>query len=71
MSGPSDKDNYMQSVVELLAAWREFKKGHDVESLRMKCCAVSEEFFRSLDSFEIEAMIMVEDELKARKEELE
>ena len=65
MSGPSDKDNFIVATVELLAAWRNFKRGHDIESLRMKCCEVSEEFFRSLDAFEVEATIMVEDALRA------
>ena len=53
MSGPSDKDNFIVATVELLAAWRNFKRGHDIESLRMKCCEVSEEFFRSLDACEV------------------
>jgi hypothetical protein len=37
------------AVADACAQWTEFKRGHDINSLMMKCCDVSAKFFDSLE----------------------
>ena len=42
-------DSLVIAVADVAGRWAAFKRGHDIESLMMKCCEVSAEFFDSLE----------------------